>query len=281
MKFLKSFGILTLLALLAVTVSCSDEENGISTGNKEDLAVTSNVMDVSVTTASLNGYMNPDKIPSSTKRVYLGIQLSADREMGDPTKERVKKVQKDYILGAPGQDRTISARFGGLKPGAVYYYRTYVVCDRQVYYGETKSVTIKNMVNAVTKCSVEDITSSEAQFWYDVDAHSLPDYDYDTDLEVDVVKVGVVVSKDQNHIANADSVEVYSDTDSKDPVYSDYKAWNYYDEYTRNVIVNFYKLNDGNVTIKGLESATTYYYRTYTSVNDAMVLGDLSSFTTK
>lgn len=104
------------LFLFVANACSSDDSNG--SDNTTDVAVTGSITETGMTYAMADGYVNLDKLSSSTSsNVEIGIEYESQSGTGS----NARHARTNGVDG-----RKISVELTGLTPGETYSYKTYV-----------------------------------------------------------------------------------------------------------------------------------------------------------
>ncbi len=235
-KLLKS---VLLLALLLCYNSCIDskyiyeQEAPI----EESVIITAGAAtDITSVSATVSGYIEELIIEDGTN-VEIGIVYSST--------DSIPNIDNGVtVLSDSNTEGVFTVSLSDLNDGTTYYYRSYVITDNNVYYGEVLSFTTRAII--VTTGSATNITNSTVTISGSVENLVTEDGDN--------VEIGVV----------------YSDTDSIPSI-------------ENSLIVKSDNKADGEFTISlaNLNDGATYYYRSYAITDNNVYYGEVLSFATR
>lgn len=249
------------LAFIALFVIACSSDDGIDntkvvdihegSDNSTDVAVTGAVYSKGMTHAGIYGYVNLDRLPSSSKMRYMGIQLwssGSNYPSEIKTNEITNKNRLDFSLNS-------------LSPATEYTYRTYVETNDLNYYGEKKTFTTDgNLENVVTSYDVKDVTQFGATISYTVDVTKFPSDQIDANktyvkLKYSYKQANLTESNIQRTSSNDINVGKYSE---------------------------FVNLRDDQTQLEYSISSnpdSTVYYVFYTQIGNKICMGPVKQFT--
>ena len=235
----KLLNTILLLALLLCYNSCIDSKYIYEkeTPIEEFVIVTTReVTDITSVSASISGYVEQLIIEEGTN-VEIGIVYSSTDSIPDINNGIT-------ILSDSEAEGKYTVSLTGLSDNATYFYRSYVITDNNVYYGEVSSFTTKAII--VTTGAATDITSVSASISGNVENL--------VTKEGDNVEIGVIYS----------TIDTIPSIEKSNIVKSDNKA-------------------DGEFTVSltDLSDGATYFYRSYVITDNNVYYGEVSMFTTK
>ncbi|MBP3774540.1 MAG: hypothetical protein ILA34_04225 [Bacteroidaceae bacterium] len=149
----------TILLALCVgcmaAASCSDDKDTDPT--RSAVAVTATATDVGIIAATMQGWVNVDKLPSDTLAYEAGIEYALTPDFG--------RAIEWQSVGTDGRrlSRTINC-----VPNTTYYYRTFVRAGGVTYHGETLSFHTDAMAAIAQTGGVASTFYTRAAVWVDV-----------------------------------------------------------------------------------------------------------------
>ena len=145
MKQILPFIALSAIAVLSV-FSCQKEPANMG-------VVTGEATDISCRTARLSGKSSTP--PTTSTNISFGVlySTSSDVLLGAATQLEAKDFDADF-------NYTIDT--GVLEPETTYYYRSYIIQNDEVEYGETKSFKTLAVISMIQTLDASDVYSNEA-----------------------------------------------------------------------------------------------------------------------
>ena len=164
-KIVEKVGIVFLSFLMTFALSsCGGDGNDATEDeqqfSKTDVAVTGKTTDIGMTYATINGYVNFERIPYSISSLEIGIEVSTDETFPDSNSR--------YIGINAIEGNKFTADIQGLNFSTTYYYRTFVKSNSLYFYGRTQSFATKELKASVAVSDAEGITFTSANVTLDL-----------------------------------------------------------------------------------------------------------------
>lgn len=253
-KIVEKVGIVFLSFLMTFALSsCGGDGNDATEDeqqfSKTDVAVTGKATDIGMTYATINGYVNFERIPYSISSLEIGIEVSTDETFPDSNSR--------YIGINAIEGNKFTADIQGLNFSTTYYYRTFVKSNSLYFYGRTQSFATKELKASVAVSDAEGITFTSANVTLDLSKVSFS--------ASETMFVGLAYSEDKQ-LLNLDSLIDVDEIRGVDFAFDTTCA----------------DLTEKKVTtsIKELKPGHTYYYCAYLAVGRKVVSSEVKSFST-
>ena len=181
-------GNIIYLILALLFFSCSNDDfNDHPEKNTTDIAVTGNVSEIGISSASITGYVNLNLLMGECKEI--GVVYSLEEE---PTKHNGSYEKTTSLVG-----NEFTVLVSDIDPEEVYYYRTYVYDGNIYHYGKTKSFSTSKYNNIISNYNVKDISYMSAAFCLT--------FDYE-EFQKGYCSIGVAISETEDFEANTPNV---------------------------------------------------------------------------
>ena len=238
-------------ALALSLVACEPENGSGGTGNggegddaedtTSEIAVTGLVDVLGCTYADISGYANLNLLPAGSGNPVIGVEVVEAKAESDDN--AIRSTARSLI----GNIFTVS--FSGLTPSTEYKYRSFVIYGGITYYGDKYNTFTTKAVVGIT--STGEVSEVKCRFAVLCAAVQTDGFD-----SRDNVYVGFAWSTSTSDICSDGNFE--------------------------STMTSVQNVSDGvySASLSGLSEGTTYYYASFTKVDDVYMLSSVKEFTT-
>ena len=246
---LRTFAFAAFVPALALSLVACEPDNGGGAGNGGDnpedttseIAVTGLVDALGCTYADISGYANLNLLPVGSGNPVIGVEVM---EAKAESNEAAVQSTAGSLVG-----NIFTVSFSGLTPSTEYKYRSYVTYGGITYYGiKYNTFTTKDVMGVTSTGEVSDVKRTSAVLSAAVQTEGLD--------ARESIGVGFAWSTSESDICVDGNFE--------------------------STMTSVQNVSDGvySASLSGLSEGTTYYYASFTKVDDVYVFSSVKDFTT-